>query len=258
MRLRNGKRTMSFSETIAQNLFMIFDVETTGLLPKTVKDYRTPLDQNPYIIQLSYIIYDTISKTIVFRYNAYIHLPENIKIPEIITQITGITEEKCMEQGVPIQEALTAFYRDMHLCSRIVAHNYHFDKTVLQSEFKRYMYLDSFRNSCPNAPILFSFEYLKNQKIRSTCTMGLGTGICKIQNPRFPNSKLYKWPKLSELHQHLFGYIPENLHDSSVDVEACLKCYLEMVFVFFRYLLAFAVVLFDTFVPALIKSCLLS
>jgi hypothetical protein len=63
--------------------------------------------------------------------------------------------------------------------------------------------------------------------------MGLGTGVCKIQNPRFPNAKLlYKWPKLSELHQHLFGYIPENLHDANVDVEACLKCYLEMVFVF--------------------------
>jgi DNA polymerase III epsilon subunit-like protein len=61
--------------------------------------------------------------------------------------------------------------------------------------------------------------------------MGTGTGICKIQNPRFPNSKLYKWPKLSELHAHLFGYVPDNLHDASVDVEACLKCYLEMLHV---------------------------
>jgi DNA polymerase III epsilon subunit-like protein len=229
MRLRNGKRTMSFSEIISQNLIMVFDVETTGLLPKTVKDYRTPLDQNPYIIQLSYIIYDTISKTVIFRYNVYIRLPENVKIPEIVTQITGITNEKCLEQGVPIQEALTAFYRDMHLCSRIVAHNYNFDKTVLQSEFKRYMYLESFRTVCPNAPILFSFEYLASLKIRTTCTMINGTGVCKIQNPRFPNAKLYKWPKLSELHQHLFGYIPENLHDANVDVEACLKCYLELL-----------------------------
>jgi DNA polymerase III epsilon subunit-like protein len=56
-----------------------------------------------------------------------------------------------------------------------------------------------------------------------------GTGVCKIQNTRFPNAKLYKWPKLSELHQHLFGYIPENLHDANVDVEACLKCYLELL-----------------------------
>jgi len=219
---------MSFTEMISQNLVMVFDVETTGLLPKTVKDYRTPLDQQPHIIQLSYIIYDTIGKKIVYRYNQYIRIPENIKIPNIVVQITGITNEKCAEQGIPIEEALIAFYRDMHLCSRIIAHNYNFDKTVLQTEFKRYMYLEHFRNSCPNAPLLFSFEYLKSQNIRSTCTMGLGTGICKIPNPRFPNANLYKWPKLSELHQHLFGYVPENLHDSNVDVEACLKCYLEM------------------------------
>ena len=232
MRLRNGKRTMSFSETIAQKLVMVFDVETTGLLPKTLKDYRTPLDQNPYIIQLSYIIYDTISRAIVFRYNAYIRLPEKIQIPDIVVQITGITNEKCREQGVPIQEALMAFYRDMHLCSRMIAHNYQFDKTVLQCEFKRYMYLESFRSACPNAPILFSFDYLASQNIRSTCTMGLGTNICKISNPKYPNSKMFKWPKLSELHQHLFGWIPPNLHDSNVDVEACLKCYLEMLRIF--------------------------
>jgi DNA polymerase III epsilon subunit-like protein len=223
---------MSFSETIAQNLIMVFDVETTGLLPKTVKDYRTPLDQQPHIIQLSYIIYDTIGKKIVYRYNQYIRIPENIKIPEIVVQITGITNEKCAEQGIPIEDALISFYRDMHLCSRIIAHNYQFDKTVLQTEFKRYMYLEHFRNSCPNAPILFELYYLESQKIRSTCTMGIGTGICKIRhtNPKFaafPN--VYKWPKLSELHQYLFGYVPENLHDANVDVEACLKCYLELV-----------------------------
>lgn len=230
MRLRNGKRTMSFSETIARNLVMVFDVETTGLLPKSFKSYRTPLDKNPYIIQLSYIIYDTISNQIIFRYNEYIRIPDSIEIPEIVVNLTGITKEKCLEQGVLIEDALTAFYRDMHLCNKIIAHNYQFDHIVLQAEFKRYMYLESFRNSCPNAAILFSWDYLKSQKIRSVCTMSLGTGVCKIPNPRFSiASKIYKWPKLSELHQFLFGYVPDNLHDANVDVEACLKCYLEIV-----------------------------
>jgi len=221
---------MSFTEIISQNLIMVFDVETTGLLPKSFKDYRTPLDKNPYIIQLSYIIYDTISKNIVFRYNHYIKLPANIEIPEIITTITGITNEKCREEGIPIEEALIAFYRDLHLCSKLIAHNYNFDKTVLQTEFKRYMYLPYFRNVCPNAPILFSNDYLVQQKIKPRCTMVLGTNICKIQNPKFPvESKTYKWPKLAELHHHLFGNIPENLHDANVDVETCLKCYLELI-----------------------------
>jgi len=214
----------------SKHLVMVFDVETTGLLPKSFKSYRTSLDQHPYIIQLSYIIYDIIRGKIIFRYNEYIRIPDTIEIPEIITQITGITKEKCITEGVLIEDALTVFYRDMHLCDKIIAHNYHFDNTVLQAEYKRYMYLESFRNSCPNAHILFSWDYLKSQNIRTICTMSLGTGVCKIPNPRFSiASKIYKWPKLSELHQFLFGYVPENLHDANVDVEACLKCYLEIV-----------------------------
>jgi DNA polymerase III epsilon subunit-like protein len=38
--------------------------------------------------------------------------------------------------------------------------------------------------------------------------------------------KIYKWPKLTELHFILFGYIPENLHDAKTDCLVCLKCYL--------------------------------
>lgn len=38
--------------------------------------------------------------------------------------------------------------------------------------------------------------------------------------------KIYKWPKLTELHYILFGYIPENLHDAKTDCLVCLKCYL--------------------------------
>jgi DNA polymerase III epsilon subunit-like protein len=236
MKLRNGKRTMSFSEVIAKNLIMVFDVETTGLLPKSFKDYRTPLDQNPYIIQLSYIIYDTISKMIIFRYNQYIKLPQNIEIPEIVVKITGITTQKCAEEGIPIEEALIAFYRDFHLCSKVIAHNFDFDKTVLQSEFKRYMYQESFRNLCPNAPILFSNDYLLCHNIKTMCTMRISTNICKIPHPKCSGSvsvsdkpTFYKWPKLSELHFYLFGFVPENLHDANVDVEACLKCYLQLV-----------------------------
>ena len=37
-----------------------------------------------------------------------------------------------------------------------------------------------------------------------------------------------KMPKLSELYFHFFGVIPENLHDSLVDTEICLKCYLKL------------------------------
>ena len=37
-----------------------------------------------------------------------------------------------------------------------------------------------------------------------------------------------KYPTLSELYDTLFGNIPVGLHDSMVDVEACLECYLHL------------------------------
>ena len=39
----------------------------------------------------------------------------------------------------------------------------------------------------------------------------------------------YKFPTLKELHWKLFEEIPSGLHDSMVDVEVCLKCYLIMI-----------------------------
>jgi len=38
----------------------------------------------------------------------------------------------------------------------------------------------------------------------------------------------FKFPRLNELHQTLFGSIPENLHNSLVDVVVCLRCFLKI------------------------------
>jgi DNA polymerase III epsilon subunit-like protein len=38
----------------------------------------------------------------------------------------------------------------------------------------------------------------------------------------------HKWPKLSELHQKLFGVTFEEAHDAAVDIEATAKCFWEL------------------------------
>ena len=68
--------------------FLVYDVETTGLLPRN----KTKLDLSkcPHIIQLSFVVYDIKENEIVCEYDSYIK-NENIVIPELISNITGIT-----------------------------------------------------------------------------------------------------------------------------------------------------------------------
>jgi DNA polymerase-3 subunit alpha len=237
MQLRNNKQIMY----PGQGLIMVFDVETTGLLPSNKKE--TPsITQYPYITQLSYVIYDKNTDTILKSVNHYIKLPDNIEIPEIVTKITGITKEICIEKGISIVDALSEFYRDIHNCDIIVAHNYAFDYQIIQAEMKRnYTFI---YKKCKHVLELFTQEYLETKKKRYYCTMQMSIYICKLPfktktttttqinagvniNPRpYKVRKItYKYPKLSELHHHLFGFIPENLHDAQVDVETCLRCY---------------------------------
>ena len=76
--------------------FLVYDVETTGLLPRN--KIKLDLSKCPYIIQLSFVVYDIKENEIVCEYDSYIK-NENIVIPELISNITGITKEKCMEIG---------------------------------------------------------------------------------------------------------------------------------------------------------------
>jgi DNA polymerase III epsilon subunit-like protein len=234
MQLRNNKQILY----PGQGLTMVFDVETTGLLPKT-----KTLEEYPYITQLSYVIYDKETDTILKSVNHYIKIPEQIEIPEIVTNITGITKEICETKGISIIDALTEFYHDLHNCDIIVAHNYAFDYQIIQAEMKRnYTFI---YKKCKKALELFTQEYLETQRKKYYCTMQMSISICKLPfnrprtttttkinaginiNPRpYKVKKItYKFPKLSELHNHLFGFVPENLHDAQVDVETCLRCY---------------------------------
>lgn len=72
---------------------LIFDVETTGLLPKTLN-----LHDYPYIIQFSMIVYELQTKTILKEHSHYVDLPQNVTIPAEVTKLTGITNEVCRKK----------------------------------------------------------------------------------------------------------------------------------------------------------------
>jgi len=205
--------------TIAPKRIMVFDVETSGLLPKY--SYQ----QFPHILQLSYIVFNRESNVIEKKYNAYIKVAEYVVITDEITKLTGITRKQCDEHGIPILEALHSMYLDYIDCDCIVAHNLKFDSIMVGIELERHDAPTELRN------LMNQLYETKTNKIRY-CTMMNSIDLCKMRvdsvNKKGEPFTYNKWPKLSELHNHFFGFVPEGLHDSLVDVEVCLKCYLKL------------------------------
>lgn len=195
-----------------KNNILVFDTETSGLFNKF---------EAPYITQFSYVVYNTKTHEIVKVFNEYIKIPENVVISSFITNLTGVTRELLDEKGVPINYALTEFLKDFHNCSKIISHNIIFDSKMVHCEMKR-------MNTDPDVEIedIFSEAYLARNEIESFCTMLSSVNLCKIRYNE--TSMRYKWPKLSELHSHLFRCVPDNLHNSMIDVLVCLRCYLKM------------------------------
>ena len=195
-------------------LALVFDVETTGLLPKT------PADEIPHIIQLSFALYDTDKNGMIDVYNAYVKPPPNIILKPIITQLTGITQEKLDTEGIDVTEAIGRFYKAYQSADFIVAHNLRFDTTMILLD------------GCRKMPVLhgiFDWDVLKKSGKKLFCTMQEGIEMCNLE--RINSRGLYlKHPKLSELYFHLFGKEPENLHNSAVDVAVCLRCFLKMYY----------------------------
>lgn len=203
------------------NRILIFDTETTGLLPKR------PSDIIPYITQLSFIIYDIKEEMIRTSFNAYIRLPQGIQIPQIVTDITGITNEICEEKGIPIQEALAAFYHAMTMSDCIVAHNIEFDITMLQIEINRNL---KSLTTYSQIDDLFDANRLAYYNIGIDCTMKLTVKECSLLRTSDKNYTYKKYPKLSETYEYLFKKTPQNLHNSMVDTIVCLRCYLKCKF----------------------------
>lgn len=190
------------------NRILVFDVETTGLLPK---NSRLPEDC-PYITQLSYIVWDMNLQTAVEMYDTYISVPEEVAIAPIITELTGVTRQLLNLRGIPIEHALRRFCRAYNEATVVVAHNLSFDKDMILVEMSR------------NG---IQFPLFTNQLQANTyCTMRATTIFCDLWNVTKNGARLRKWPKLVELYQKLFDETPENLHNSMMDTAVALRCYL--------------------------------
>jgi DNA polymerase-3 subunit epsilon len=204
---------------------LVFDTETTGLLPKVTPENIHSAEM-PRIIQLSYILFDTCSYDVKKIGNHYIKLEDGIEIPPLITEITGIHPETCKTRGVDITDALIDFYNTAMEADCIVGHNVAFDIRMLECEIERnYFKLE------PVVPLiisLFNPMYMRVKNMDVICTMKESIHICNIIKVDKNGRSYKKFPKLCEVYLHLFKNVPEHLHNAMIDVVACLRCFLKV------------------------------
>jgi len=217
---------------------IIFDVETTGL-PQKIDD----ITKQPYIIQLSFVVINVffenkVSYETVCEYNHYIKINDSIEISPKIVELTGITKEKCLTEGIPIANVLSKFYKEYMKADRIVSHNIEFDSKMVLFEIERNYYkLTKIGCSVPFA--LFNPMFNKINNINLYCTMAQGRNVTNIlvtynELPTSvikPITRTYKKnPKLIELYTHFYPEReqPIGLHDSMVDTKVCIECYIKL------------------------------
>ena len=200
---------------------LVFDSETTGLQVKGASIYDK--SKWPYIIQLSYILYDLSINSVLIKDN-YIKLDSSIIISQESYNIHNISREILDAQGINIVDALKDFNECLKVCDIVVGHNISFDK--------RLIFVECFRHNVKQ----YFTEFKDNVMIQKPefCTMKNTNEFCKLERLSATNKVYYKHPKLSELYEKLFPNepLPKDLHNSLVDVAMTIRCYLKYIYNF--------------------------
>jgi DNA polymerase III epsilon subunit-like protein len=192
---------------------LFFDTETTGLpLSRSARNHD--IENWPRLVQLSWLLVSADQvigdKKVIVRNR--IVIPWGFEIPPEATEIHGVTNAMAAEEGISIQEAMYEFMVAAEMADLLIGHGVYFDKSIVGAELIR-LGMES------------AYEIFKG--IKRFDTMQKSTKICKLPKPNGGNG--YKWPKLQELHKHLFGVEFEDAHDAYADVQATVKCYESLV-----------------------------
>lgn len=207
-------------------LIFVFDTETTGL-PKTKFINPFKLDEWPFIVQLSYTIFDTSINNIILIQDHIVKMENNVNICEESSNIHGITNEISKNKGMLINNVLEKFFYHMKDCDIIVGHNVSFDLNMIKVELLRMINLNMSYSDEYIKYIKLNLHYLNNIK-NIYCTLKESIELCNIQLISKAGNPYKKYPKLIELHKTLFQTIPNNLHNALNDILITLRCYMKM------------------------------
>lgn len=184
------------------------DLETTGLVPNGLS-YETDFMQFPYILSAAWKVVVDGNQSQTFEY--IVHQEGRIVPPEA-TKINGITQEMCDASKFNTFTVLLQFMMDAQNSDFIIGHNVYFDTSIVKANVLRLIKLGGIT---PMAMFNKLSEILHKDK--RICTMRAGQKLMKG-----------KYPKLIELYMKLFQE-EFNAHNAGADVDACHRCFEELV-----------------------------
>ena len=171
----------------ARAMYAFIDTETTGV---STRDR---------IVSVAWIIADNPEKPAVCKHS--IVRPEGFTIPESAARIHGITTERAFAEGQPIAAVLTEFAADLAALrpQAVVAHNAHFDRRMLASEFQ----VLGLADPCEGLPF-----------------------VCTVRRSRA------RWPgesaSLGVVYERVFGTALRDAHDAGADAWACAQIFFHL------------------------------
>ena len=181
---------------------LFFDTETTGFKSSTY---------TPRLVQLGAILQDTETKRVLQELNVMIRT-DGFEIPEVVSQIHGITNELADNFGIALELVDQLFGAMVLKVDVVVAHNISFDIGIVMD----------------NLPVAHEVLMDRDQ----FCTMREATNVIKLPPGKYHGNKhsKYKPPKLIEAYQYFFdGQSFDNAHDAMADVRACRDVYFKLM-----------------------------
>lgn len=180
----------------------VFDTETTWFIDK--KDSN--LEKQPKIVQFAWILWEIKDWVFVEEKRVDIIINPKVPIPYWASEVHHIYDVD-VKNAPYIEEVIEEILCYINEPDIIIWHNIEYDEDVLKIELKR---------------LWREFSYKPRQTF---CTMKTTVDFCSIRW----NGERFKYPKLWELHKKLFNEYFIWAHNALTDVEATLKCYVELV-----------------------------
>ena len=180
----------------------VYDTETTWFINKK----ETNLDLQPKIVQFAWILWEL--KEGIFTEEKRINILINPKIPIPFwsSQVHHIYDIDIKDSPF-IESVIDEILSYINEPDITIWHNIEYDEDMIKLELKR---------------LKQEYKYKPKQTV---CTMKNSVNFCAIQW----NWARFKYPKLWELHKKLFWEYFIWAHDAMTDVEATLRCFIELV-----------------------------
>ncbi|GIV36741.1 MAG: DNA-directed DNA polymerase [Cyclobacteriaceae bacterium] len=183
-------------------MYLIFDTETTGL-PHNRTAPLTDLENWPRLVQLAWQLHDQHGK--LLSWHTHIIKPEGFDIPYMAEKVHGISTARARAEGNDLHQVLEAFYADVKKALLLIGHNIEFDISIIGAELIR--------------------KQMDPQLLTSRPKLDTGLAATEFCNLAGGIGGKLKMPRLTELHEKLFGSPVPEAHDAAFDVAATARCF---------------------------------